>query len=112
MPNKLLLAPLFETRYKRLAKKYASLEREIDDLIEKLIETPTLGEPMGAGLYKIRLAVKSQGKGKRGGFRVITYLVVQAEDATDVYLLTLYDKSEDSTIRKETLLKLVETLFP
>lgn len=81
------------------------------ELTSVLEETPTTGESLGAGLYKIRLASKSKGKGKRGGFRVITYLVVQTDDETEIYLITLYDKSEDSTIKKETLLKLVDDLL-
>ena len=30
---------------------------------------------MGNGIYKYRLSVKSKNKGKRGGFRVITFEV-------------------------------------
>lgn len=83
----------------------------MDALIDNLTETPTLGESLGAGLYKIRMAVKSKRKGKSGGFRVITYLLAKTEDGTDVYLLTMYDKSEESSIRKETLLTLAKALL-
>jgi len=75
MPNNVTLTPRFESRYKRFAKKFASLEHEVDALVADLTETPTLGTSMGAGLYKTRLAVKSKGKGKSGGFRVVSYLV-------------------------------------
>lgn len=111
MANKVALTPHFETRYKRLAKKIVSLERELEVLIKELNETPVTGESLGAGLYKIRLAAKSKGKGKSGGFRVITYLLSQTEEGTDVYLITIYDKSEESSINKEVLLKLVKTLL-
>ncbi len=106
MANNVKLTLLFETRYKRFAKKFKSLESDIDVLIDELSRTPTTGESLGAGLYKIRLAVKSKGKGRRGGFRVITYLVVQTDTDTDIYLVTLYDKSEESSIRKDVLLTL------
>ncbi len=66
---------------------------------------------MGSGLYKIRLASKSKGNGKRGGFRVITYLLLQTDEDTDVYLISIYDKSEEATIQKDTLLKIVKALF-
>ena len=77
MPNKVTLTPHFESRYKRFAKKFTSLESEIDILIDDLIEKSLLGESLGAGLYKIRLAIKSKGKSKSGGFRIISYLLKQ-----------------------------------
>ncbi len=110
MPNKVTLTPHFESRYKRFSKKFTSLESEVGVLVDNLTETPTLGESLGAGLYKIRLAVKSKGKGKSGGFRVVSYLITETEDSIDVYLLTIYDKSEESSIKKEALLTLAKTL--
>jgi hypothetical protein len=110
MPNSVTLTPHFESRYKRFAKKFSSLETEIDALIADLTETPTLGKSLGSSLYKIRIAVKSKGKGKSGGFRIVSYLVNRTEDNTEIFLLTLYDKSEDSSISKETLLDMVKTL--
>ncbi|QMW00431.1 type II toxin-antitoxin system RelE/ParE family toxin [Spirosoma foliorum] len=111
MANRVTLTTYFESRYKRLVKKFVSLESELDDLIETISETPKTGEPLGSGLYKVRLASKSKGKGKSGGFRVITYLLTEAEEGIDIYLITIYDKSEESSIKKDVLLKIVETLF-
>lgn len=111
MTNKVRLTSHFESRYKRFAKKFASLESDVDALVEQLEENPALGESMGAGLYKIRLAVKSKGKGKSGGFRVITYVVTETEEGTDIYLLIIYDKSEESSIKKPQLLALAKTIF-
>ena len=111
MKNEVLTIPHFDSRYKRFAKKFFSLENDVDNLIEKLLETPTIGESLGAGLYKIRLAVESKGGGKSGGFRVISYLVNQSEDGIDIYLLEIYDKSEESTIQKKELLKLVKAIL-
>ena len=110
MPNKVTLTPYFEGRYRRFAKKFASLESEVDILINNIIETPTVGESLGAGLYKIRLTVKSKGKGKRGGFRVITYLLAETQGNADIFLLTVYDKSEESRINKSTLLALAKAI--
>jgi hypothetical protein len=110
MPNKVTLTPHFESRYKRFAKKFTSLESEMDSLIDSLIEKPMLGEPLGAGLYKIRLAVKSKGKGKSGGFRVVSYLITETTDSIEIFLLTIYDKSEEGSIRKETLIALAKAI--
>jgi hypothetical protein len=110
MPNNVFLTPHFERRYKRFSKKFASLEGELDELIADLTRSPTMGQPLGSGLYKIRLAVKSKGKGKSGGFRIVSYLVTENEDNTDIFLITMYDKSEDSSIDKDTLLTMIAGL--
>ncbi|WP_333483063.1 hypothetical protein [Spirosoma telluris] len=70
------------------------------ELTNVLEQTPATGESLGAGLYKIRLASRSKGKGKSGGFRIVTYLLTETEEGTDVYLLTIYDKSEEGSIKK------------
>jgi hypothetical protein len=57
------------------------------------------------------MAVQSKGKGKSGGYRVITYLINQSEDSTAINMLTIYDKSEEGTIDKKLLLQLIKELF-
>lgn len=111
MANEVIITPHFEGRYKRLAKKFISLEEDMDNLVNQLIEEPKLGKSLGAGLYKVRLAVESKGGGKSGGFRIITYLVNQTTDSTDIYLITIYDKSEESSIKKDQLVKLAKAIF-
>ncbi len=111
MANEVRTIPLFESRYKRFLKKFSSLEEEIDDLIVELKVNPTLGTSLGAGLYKIRLASRSKGGGKSGGFRIVTYLTNEREDGTDIYLVTIFDKSEESSIDKKVLVKTVRRLF-
>ncbi|MDX2062813.1 MAG: type II toxin-antitoxin system RelE/ParE family toxin [Bacteroidia bacterium] len=61
----------------------------------ELQANPTQGVHLGRQVYKIRLAITSKGRGKSGGARVIT-LVVHV--TTTVYLLTLYDKSDVSSL--------------
>lgn len=85
----------FEKEAKRLKKKYPSLKDEIFDLIEDLDENPFLGTAMRNGFYKIRLKIKSKGKGKSGGARVITCVKVVLET---VYLVSIYDKSDQTDI--------------
>ncbi|WP_019987790.1 type II toxin-antitoxin system RelE/ParE family toxin [Rudanella lutea] len=111
MANQIIPTDLFEAKFKRLKKKFRTLENDLKELTDGLVEKPTLGESLGAGLHKVRLASKSKNKGKSGGFRIITYLVVQTEDSTDIYLLTIYDKSEESTIHKDKLVALAKALL-
>jgi mRNA-degrading endonuclease RelE of RelBE toxin-antitoxin system len=99
----------FEREARRLKKKYRSLKNEISQLIDDLEKNPTLGVPMGNGFYKIRLAIRAKGKGKRGGARVITCVRVVAET---VYLISIYDKSAQTDIADATLLDLLSELPP
>lgn len=77
-------------------------------LISELEENPQQqGTPLGDNCYKIRISISSKGKGKSGGARVITHIVVK--DLT-VFLLTIYDKSEKENITDKELQELLSQL--
>lgn len=92
--------PPFDKQLKRLAKKFPSLKSEFARLIEILETDPVQGKSLGNSCYKIRLAIKSKGRGKAGGARVITHVQVVE---LNVYLLTIYDKSEHEDITDKEL---------
>lgn len=94
--------PDFERQLRRLANKYASIYKDLDSLISELEITPQTGKPLGKNLYKVRMALSAKGKGKSGGARIITYVLLK-NDA--VYLAAIYDKSEQSTIDTDRLLR-------
>ncbi len=101
----------FERAAKPLLKKYKSLKKELHELESEIIVHPETGTSLGHNVYKIRLAVKSKGKGKSGGARVITYL--ELETAVDlktmtIYLLTIYDKSKVDSISQQDINRLIE----
>jgi len=56
----------------------------------------------------VRLADPSKGKGASGGFRVVTYLVVERPDDVIIQLITILNKSEEDSITKEDVLKLIK----
>jgi len=91
---------VFERQAKRLAKKYASLKEELLELSQQLAENPEMGTPLGNNCFKIRVAIASKGKGKSGGARIITNIVILD---TTVYLLAIYDKSEKETLKDKEL---------
>ena len=64
----------FKKEAKRLIRKYPSLKQELFDLSVILQVSPETGTSLGDNIYKIRIAIKSKGKGKSGGARVITYV--------------------------------------
>lgn len=105
MSYKVKTIPKFDKELKRLVKKYPSLKNEFFKLIQELKQQPDHGTPIGNSCYKIRLAIASKGKGKSGGARVITYL--QITDTT-VFLLSIYDKSEQENIPDKELAELLK----
>jgi len=107
MSFKAYTIPSFDKQLKRLAGKYPSLASEYTDLITSLEADPTQGTSLGRGCYKVRLAIASKGKGKSGGARVISYVKVVKES---VYLLSIFDKSEQEAITKEQLTALLREL--
>ena len=74
---------------------------------DELSENPTLDTSIGKDCYKIRVAITSKGKGKRGGARLITYVRILKNT---VFLMDIYDKSEQSDITGKELEKLIEIL--
>jgi mRNA-degrading endonuclease RelE of RelBE toxin-antitoxin system len=104
----ILSIPPFDKQLKRLAKKYPSLKNEFAELLESLELDPQQGTNLGNNCYKIRIAIASKGKGKSGGARVITYIMIAEEI---VYLLSIYDKSEKDNLTDKELRELLNTLF-
>lgn len=101
----------FEKAAKPLLKKYKSLANELEALESELITQPNSGTSLGHNIYKVRLAIKSKGKGKSGGARVITYLELETvldEETMTIYLLTIYDKSEVDSISSQEINRLIE----
>lgn len=107
MSYNILPLPPFEKQIKRLVKKYPSLKSEYLSLIESLEKNPNQGSNIGNNCFKIRIAIASKGKGKSGGARVITHFVI--EDKT-IYLLSIYDKSEQSDIQDKELKMLLSSI--
>jgi mRNA-degrading endonuclease RelE of RelBE toxin-antitoxin system len=97
----------FKKEAKRLAKKYPSIKEDLAELNKQLIRNPKSGTALGNDAYKIRLAVKSKGRGKSGGARIITYVITKDQE---VYLLTIYDKSEMENVDDKTSKKIINDL--
>lgn len=114
MKIKVLTSKNFRNKAKRLLKKYKYLKSELQDLEKQLFENPEFGIALGNDCYKIKLAVKSKGKGKSGGVRIITNVVVRItqkeEDSKIVGMVTIYDKSEYDNISDNELKLLILAL--
>ena len=107
MSNKVVFSDFFNKSAKPLVKKYTSLKSEIVALSKNLEENSSLGIDLGNGIRKIRLASKSKGKGKSGGFRVIIFQKVEKV----IVLVCIYDKSEVSDISKKDIQKIIDNII-
>ena len=90
--------PSFEKSYKRLKKKYISLKTDLEEFQKEFNENPNIGTNLGKGFRKIRIAIKSKNRGKRGGARIITYDMCIKTEGKVVIMVEIYDKSEISAL--------------
>ncbi len=97
--------PKFEREFKRLVKKFPSLKSDFLLLLQSLKENPSQGTALGNECYKIRMAIASKGKGKSGGARVITCFKIVHNT---VFLLTIFDKSEQENVSHRELKELLK----
>lgn len=97
----------FDKEFKRLGKRYHSLKNDLILLQEELLANPYTGIYLGKGLRKVRMAIRSKGKGKSHGARVITFTVILNIEEGKINLLYIYDKAERDAISS----KEIETLL-
>lgn len=105
MSYSIIALPKFKKELKKLAKKYSSLKSDFTKLLESLEVEPRQGTPLGKNCYKTRLSIKSKGKGKSGGARIITNIMVSE---TTVYLLSIYDKTDKENLTDKELQELLK----
>ena len=78
-----------------------------------MLKNPQQGTELSPGIRKIRMAIKSKGKGKSGGARVITYNFLTAEMDGKIVLLLIYDKEDASSVKVNVLKEIIkEEGFP
>ena len=95
MSYRIVLTDSFSRAVKPLSKRYRSLAQDLIGLRTELTADPQSGEPLGRDCFKVRMNIAAKNKGKSGGARVITCVKVVGET---VFLLTIYDKSEQESI--------------
>ena len=100
----------FRKEIKHLAKKYRSIPEDLIELRTRLMDNPFEGVDLGMGVRKVRMSIKSKGKGKSGGARVITYSLTADDEDINLTLLTIYDKSERSTISDKEIKDLLKSI--
>lgn len=99
--------PEFLKAAKAMAKRYRSFAEDLKILSNEIIENPKVGDDLGNGIRKIRMAIKSKGKGKRGGARVITFTIAIEEETSKVTFLYVYDKSDISNVSDSKIKQII-----
>lgn len=93
----------FVKELKRISRKQKGIIADIANLAVQLKENPTMGTNLGGNFYKIRISITGTGKGKSGGARVITYVILDDETVllTEIYLKSEYDTADvDALIQR------------
>ncbi len=93
LPIQIIFAPDFQTQLRRLAKRYRSIQADLQPLLDEIQSGNFTGDRLTdtrAIVFKVRLKNSDIQKGKSGGYRVI----YQRRDNTCVLLLVIYSKSD------------------
>ncbi len=75
-----------------------------------IINNPFLGDNLGSGIRKVRMAIASKGKGKSGGARILTLNLLLDTESMEITLLTIYDKGEISNVKDDFIKYLISNL--
>lgn len=97
----------FKRNIRQLIKKYPSIRRDIEPIIQGLQQGELLGDRIqhsGYVIYKLRVKNSDNRKGKSAGYRVIYYL----KTAANIVLVTIYSKSEQSDITTNELKTIIK----
>lgn len=106
----ILITREFKKNYKQLSRKYPSLPEDLKEFQSQLLSNPFLGVELAGGFRKIRLSIKSKGKSKSGGARVITFNYLVEKTCDRIVLVKMYDKSEVENISDKDIRQAFETL--
>lgn len=100
----------FAREAKRLAKKYPSFKNDYQCFLGSIKNNPLQRRRDCQEYTKIRMAIKSEGKGKSGGARIITFDVFAEVENAHVFFLIIYDKEDASTVKPDVVKQIVRDM--
>ncbi len=95
----------FDREIKKLSKKFPSLKNDFQSIIDNIEKELILADDLGEGFRKIRINIKSKGKGSSGGGRIITYETIIAVNNKLVLFALIYNKGDYDTFDLSVLKK-------
>ncbi|MEA3315964.1 MAG: type II toxin-antitoxin system RelE/ParE family toxin [Campylobacterota bacterium] len=96
----------FLKELKKLKKKFKNIDNDLKDFLIELKKNPEIGTPLGHSYHKVRLANSSIPTGKSGGFRIITYLVLNNK----IFLVSIFSKTEKENITNQELINAISDI--
>jgi len=99
-------APTFKRNLRKLSKKYRSIQKDVQPVIEQLQQGIFPGDRIpnvSYEVFKLRIRNSDVQKGKSGGYRLIYYL----KTGDRVILLTIYSKSDQSDISATAIQQII-----
>ena len=105
MNYKIIPSEYFKQQVRELGKVYTGIRQDLKELSAMLKENPKAGKPLGKKVYKIRLKSSDIGKGKRSGYRVISYVI---DELQKIRLLTIYAKPRKANISDKEILAILK----
>jgi mRNA-degrading endonuclease RelE of RelBE toxin-antitoxin system len=106
-PIAVIALPTFARNISALKKKYRTILKDVQPVIEQLENGETPGDQIpgiGHAVFKVRVRNTDVQRGKSGGYRMIYYL----KTATSILLLTLYSKSDQDDVTAEELKAIIK----
>lgn len=104
MSFKVIPTERFQKEVKKIIRIYPGFKENIAALIQSLQEDAIQGAHLGHGIYKVRISIIGKASGKSYGARSI-HAVFSVE--REIFLLTVYDKSEKKDLTAKELKELV-----
>ncbi|NJN85955.1 MAG: type II toxin-antitoxin system RelE/ParE family toxin [Leptolyngbyaceae cyanobacterium SL_7_1] len=96
----------FRDRLRTLAKRYRSIQSDLQPLLENLQSGTLIGDSIvgtGYTVFKVRLRNSDIQKGKSAGYRVI----YQVKNSVYILLVTIYSKSDQDTITASKIREII-----
>ena len=104
-PFRVITTKEFRKEAELLKRKYPNIKEDFLELAEQLKQDPITGNAsLGKDCYKVRMKISDKSKGQSGGARVI--INVEVKD-NDVYVLSVYDKSEIESLTDKEISSLL-----
>ena len=106
LPVVVSFTPEFQRNLRQLAKKYRHIKTDIQPIIDELIDGKKPGDQVprvNFEVFKVRAKNSDAKRGKSGGYRLIYY----AKNPTEVILVTIYSKTEQSDIAPEDIRQII-----
>ncbi len=105
MSYKVIPCEYFKQQVRELKKNYPNIRRDLKELSAILKQNPKAGKSLGKKVYKIRLKCSDLSKGKRSGYRVITYVF---DEQQKVRILTIYAKPRKANISDKEIIAILK----